>query len=87
MKNLWGRLVKAKLLKQRNILKGRSTRDMDPVERRIHANIVKMVEKELGLVDDEEEEPKPERKRGGRRGRDRGLRLDLCIFNHHVNLF
>jgi hypothetical protein len=66
MKNLWGRLVKAKLLKQRNILKGRSTRDMDPVERRIHANIVKMVEKELGLVDDEEEEPKPERKRGGR---------------------
>jgi hypothetical protein len=35
---------------------------MDPVERRIHANIIKMVEKELGLVDDEEEELKPEHK-------------------------
>ncbi|AQK82235.1 Putative calcium-dependent lipid-binding (CaLB domain) family protein [Zea mays] len=33
MKNLWGGLVKAKLLKQWNILKGRSTRDMDPAER------------------------------------------------------
>ena len=61
MKNLWGGLVKAKLLKQWNILKGRSTRDMDPAERRTHGSVVKMVEKELGLLDDEEEEPEAER--------------------------
>ncbi|AQK97168.1 hypothetical protein ZEAMMB73_Zm00001d011552, partial [Zea mays] len=47
MKNLWGELVKAKLLKQWNILKGRSTRDMDPTKRRTHGRAVKMVEKEL----------------------------------------
>ncbi|PWZ54726.1 Glutathione S-transferase T3 [Zea mays] len=50
MKNMWGGLVKAKLLKQWNILKGRSTRDMNPAERRIHAGAVKMVEKEFGLA-------------------------------------
>ncbi|XP_008678146.3 glutathione S-transferase T3 [Zea mays] len=61
MKNLWGGLVKAKLLKQWNILKGRSTRDMDPAERRTHGRAVKMVEKELGLLYDEEEEPEVER--------------------------
>jgi hypothetical protein len=53
--------VKAKFLKQWNILKGRSTRDMDLAERRIHARAVKMAEKELGLVDDEVEKPKAER--------------------------
>ena len=61
MKNLWGGLVKAKLLKQWNILKGRSTRDMDPAERRTHGRAVKMVEKELSLLNDEEEEPEAER--------------------------
>jgi hypothetical protein len=61
MKNMWGGLVKAKFLKQWNILKGRSTRDMDLAERRIHARAVKMAEKELGLVDDEVEKPKAER--------------------------
>jgi hypothetical protein len=61
MKNLWGRLVKAKCLKQRNILKGRPTRDMDPAERHIHAKAVKMVEKELGLIDDGEKEPEAKR--------------------------
>jgi hypothetical protein len=34
---------------------------MDPAERRTHGRAVKMVEKELGLLDDEEEEPKAER--------------------------
>jgi hypothetical protein len=34
---------------------------MDPAERRIHGRAVKMVEKELGLLDDEEEEPEAER--------------------------
>jgi hypothetical protein len=53
MKSLWGGLVKDNLLKQWNILKGRSTRDMDPAERRTHARVVKMVQKELGLIDDE----------------------------------
>jgi hypothetical protein len=54
LKNLWGGLVKAKLLKQWNILKGWLTRDMDTSERRTHTKAVKMVEKELGLVDNEE---------------------------------
>jgi hypothetical protein len=35
--------------------------DMDPAERRTHGRAVKMVEKELGLLDDEEEEPESER--------------------------
>jgi hypothetical protein len=65
MKNLWGRLVKAKCLKQRNILKGRSTRDMDPAKRHIHAKAVKMVEKELSLTDDEEKDPKVKREEEG----------------------
>lgn len=34
---------------------------MDPAERRTHCRAVKMVEKELGLLDDEEEEPEAER--------------------------
>ena len=34
---------------------------MDLVERRTHVRAVKMVEKELGLLDDEEEEPEAER--------------------------
>jgi hypothetical protein len=38
-----------------------STRDIDPTERCTHAKAVKMVEKELGPVDDEEEEPEAER--------------------------
>jgi hypothetical protein len=33
------------------------TRDMNSAERCTHARVVKMVEKELGLIDDEEEEP------------------------------
>jgi hypothetical protein len=59
-KNVGG-LVKVKLSKQWNVLKGQSTRDMDSVERRIRAKVVNMVEKELGLVDDEEEELETER--------------------------
>jgi hypothetical protein len=39
MKNLWGGLVKAKLVNQWNILKGWSTRDMDLAERRTHARL------------------------------------------------
>ena len=34
---------------------------MDPAERHTHSRAVKMVEKELGLLDDEEEEPEAER--------------------------
>jgi len=41
--------------------KGRSTRDIDSAEICTHTGIVKMVEKELGLLDDEEEEPEAER--------------------------
>jgi hypothetical protein len=62
MKNLWGSLVKAMLLKQWNILKGRSSRDMDPAETHTHTKVVKMVEKELDLIYDEEKEPKVERR-------------------------
>lgn len=56
MKNMWSGLVKAKLLKQWNKMKDRSTTDMDEAEKRTHAKAMKMVEKELGLQDDEDEE-------------------------------
>ena len=56
MKNMWSGLVKAKLLKQWNKTKDRSTTDMDEEEKRTHAKAMKMVEKELGLQDDEDEE-------------------------------
>jgi hypothetical protein len=36
---------------------------MDPTERCIHTKTVKMVEKELDLVDNDEEEPKVEREK------------------------
>ena len=56
MKNMWSGLVKAKLLKQWNKMKDRSTTGMDEAEKRTHAKAMKMVEKELGLQDDEDEE-------------------------------
>jgi hypothetical protein len=56
MKNMWGGLVKAKLFKQWNIMKSRSTADMDEAEKRTHFKAVKMVEKELGLNEDSEED-------------------------------
>jgi ribosomal protein L32E len=56
MKNMWGGLVKAKLFKQWNIMKSRSTADMDEAEKRTHFKAVKMVEKELGLDEDSEED-------------------------------
>lgn len=56
MKNMWGGLVKAKLLKQWNKMKDRSTTDMDEADKRTHTKAMKMVEKELGLHDDEDEE-------------------------------
>jgi hypothetical protein len=54
MKNMWSGLVKAKLLKQWNKMKDRSTTDMDEEEKRKHAKAMKMVEAELGLDDDED---------------------------------
>jgi hypothetical protein len=54
MKNMWSGLVKAKLLKQWNKMKDRSTTDMDEEEKRKHAKAMKMVETELGLLDDED---------------------------------
>jgi hypothetical protein len=41
--------------------KGRSTRDIDSAEICTHTGIVKMVEKELGIVDNDEEELEAER--------------------------
>jgi hypothetical protein len=56
MKNMWGGLVKAKLFKQWNIMKSRSTADMDEAEKRTHFKAVKMVEKEFGLDENSEED-------------------------------
>lgn len=56
MKKMWSGLVKAKLLKQWNKMKDRSTTDMDEAEKRKHDKAMKMVEKELGLQDDEDED-------------------------------
>ena len=56
MNNMWNGLVKAKLLKQWNKMKDRSTADMDEAEKRKHAKALQMVEKELGLEDDDNEE-------------------------------
>ncbi|CAM0871425.1 unnamed protein product [Alopecurus aequalis] len=56
MKNMWSGLVKAKLLKQWNKMKDRSTADMTEAEKRKHAKAMLMVEKELGLEDDDDEE-------------------------------
>jgi hypothetical protein len=56
MKNIWGGLVKAKLFKQWNIMKFRSTADMDEAEKRTDFKAVKMVEKEVGLDEDSEED-------------------------------
>ena len=56
MKNMWNDLVNAKLLKQWNKMRDRSTADMNEAEKRTHAKAIKMVEKELGLQDDEDEE-------------------------------
>jgi hypothetical protein len=60
MKNMWNGLVKAKLLKQWNKMKDRSTADMDAAEKRKHVKAIKMVEKELGLEDDDDEENEEE---------------------------
>ena len=60
MNNMWNGLVKAKLLKQWNKMKDRSTADMDDAEKRKHAKALKMVEKELGLEDDDDEEEEEE---------------------------
>ncbi|KAK1686259.1 hypothetical protein QYE76_047107 [Lolium multiflorum] len=56
MKNMWNGLVKAKLLKQWNKMKDRSTADMNEAEKRKHAKAIQMVENELGLEDDADEE-------------------------------
>jgi len=56
MNNMMGSFLKAKLFKQWNIMKSRSTADMDEAEKRTHSKAVKMVEKELGLYDDDEED-------------------------------
>ena len=56
MKNMMSGLVKAKLLKQWNKMKDRSTTDMDEAEKRKHDKAMKIVEKELGLEDDEDED-------------------------------
>jgi hypothetical protein len=56
MKNMWGGLVKAKLFKQWNIMKSRSTADMDEAEKRTHFKAIKIVEKEFGLDEDSEED-------------------------------
>jgi hypothetical protein len=55
-KNMWDGLVKAKLFKQWNIMKSRSTVDMDEAEKRTNFKAVKMVEKEFGLDEDSEED-------------------------------
>ena len=56
MKNMWSGLVKAKLLKQWNKMKDRSTTNMDEAEKRTHEKAINMVEKELGFHDDEDED-------------------------------
>ncbi|PUZ67150.1 hypothetical protein GQ55_3G410000 [Panicum hallii var. hallii] len=56
MNYMWGGLAKAKLFKQWNIMKSRSTVDMDEAEKRTHFKTVKMVEKERGLDEDSEED-------------------------------
>jgi hypothetical protein len=56
MKNLWDRIVKSKLFKQHNILKDQLTRDMDLAKIRTYVKTIKMVIKDLGMIDDEEEE-------------------------------
>jgi hypothetical protein len=56
MRNMMKGLVKAKLFKQWNKMKDRSTDDMNEAEKRKHAKAIKMCEKELGLEDDEDEE-------------------------------
>jgi hypothetical protein len=56
MKNMWGGLVKAKLFNQWNIMKSRSTADMDEAEKHTHFKAIKMVETELGLDKDSEED-------------------------------
>ena len=53
---MMGSFLKTKLFKQWNIMKSRPTADMDEVEKRTHSKAVKMVEKELGLYDDDEED-------------------------------
>lgn len=45
-------------MKQWNILKGRSTQDMNLAERHTHAKAIKMIKNELGLVNDEKEKQK-----------------------------
>nr|XP_051202109.1 uncharacterized protein LOC127315679 [Lolium perenne] len=48
MRNMMKGLVKAKLFKQWNKMKDRSTDDMNEAEKRLHAKAIKMCEKELG---------------------------------------
>ncbi|XP_071682401.1 uncharacterized protein [Lolium perenne] len=60
MSNMMKSLVKAKLFKQWNKMKDRSTVDMNEAEKRKHAKAMKMVEKELGLEDDDDEEEEQE---------------------------
>jgi hypothetical protein len=48
--------VKAKLFKKWNIMKSRSTADMDEAEKCTHFKAIKMVEKELGLDENSEED-------------------------------
>jgi hypothetical protein len=60
MSNMMKGLVKAKLFKQWNKMKDRSTVDMNEAEKRKHAKAMKMVEKELGLEDDADEEEEQE---------------------------
>ncbi|CAM0883803.1 unnamed protein product [Alopecurus aequalis] len=56
MKNMMQGLVKAKLLKQWNKMRDRSTADMDEQDKRKHVKALRIVEKELGLEDDDDEE-------------------------------
>nr|XP_051218688.1 glutathione S-transferase T3-like [Lolium perenne] len=56
MRNMMNGLVKAKVFKQWNKMKDRSTDDMTEAEKRKHAKAIKMCEQELGLEDDEDEE-------------------------------
>ena len=60
MRNMMKGLVKAKLFKQWNKMKDRSTDDMNEAEKRKHAKAIKMVEKELGLEEDDDEEEEQE---------------------------
>ncbi|XP_051195055.1 uncharacterized protein [Lolium perenne] len=60
MRNMMKGLVKAKLFKQWNKMKDRSTDDMNEAEKRKHAKAIKMVKKELGLKDDDDEEEEQE---------------------------